>query len=106
MWNHLRAWRRTSSRTLQEVARQLGTTHTTVLRYEKGHLKVPNDVIKQLAEIYGCTPAELEFDPKDRKVGKSIHDAINLAKSMPPEITERWLEIGRLLLGEQKKERE
>lgn len=103
MHEHLRAWRRASRLTLQEVARRLGTTHTTVLRYEKGEVKVPADTLRLLAEIYGCTPAELEVDPKDRDRGKRVHDAIQLAKSLPPELNERWLEIGRLLLEERKK---
>lgn len=103
MFEHLRAWRRASSLTLQEVAGRLGTTHTTVLRYEKGEVKVPADTLRLLAEIYGCTPAELEVDPKDRDRGKRVHDAIQLAKSLPPELNERWLEIGRLLLEERKK---
>jgi transcriptional regulator with XRE-family HTH domain len=68
------AWRRASSLTLQEVAGRLGTTHTTVLRYEKGEVKVPNGTIRLLAEIYGCTPAELEVDPKDSIRTRSSSD--------------------------------
>jgi transcriptional regulator with XRE-family HTH domain len=104
MFVHLRAWRRASSLTLHEVARRLGATHTTLLRYEKGELTVSAEVIRLLAEIYGCTPAELEVDPGERERGKRIHDAIELAKSLPPDLNERWLEIGRLLLGAREKD--
>lgn len=66
-------------------------------------MTVPSDVIRLLAEVYGCTAAELDVDPKEREKGKRIHDAIQLAKSMSPDLTDRWLEIGRLLLEERKK---
>jgi len=103
MFEYLRSWRRASGLTLHDVARRLGTTHTTVLRYEKGQLTVSAGVIRLLAEIYGCTPAELEVDPKERQRGKRVNDAIQLAKSLPPHLNDRWLEIGRLLLDAEKK---
>ena len=103
MFPHLRAWRRAAGLTLHEVAQRLGTTHSTILRYEKGEFRLPVGAVQLLAEIYGCTPAELECEPGERKEGKRVHDAIELAKSLPPDLTDRWLEIGRILLGEPKK---
>ena len=97
MWQHLRAWRKLTGKTLVEVAKALGTTHSTVLRYERGEMKVPNEVIDQLAKLYGCVPAELQHDPAKREVGRRIHDAIELLHSLDPQAAERWLEIGRLL---------
>jgi transcriptional regulator with XRE-family HTH domain len=89
MFPHLRAWRRAAGLTLHEVAQRLGTTHSTILRYEKGEFRLPVGAVQLLAEIYGCTPAELECDPKERKEGKRVHDAIELAKSLPPDLSKR-----------------
>jgi hypothetical protein len=47
--------------------------------------------------LYGCTPAELEVPPNQRQKGKRVHDAILLAKSLPEEMVDRWLEIGQLM---------
>lgn len=56
-----------------------------------------SDIVRRLAEIYGCAPAELEMDPKDRKKGQRIHLAIELVQRLPPELVDRWLEIGQLM---------
>jgi len=97
MANFLREWRKLSDKTLVEVATVLGTTHTTILRYERGQMKVPAEVINALAEIYSCVPAELQFAPEDRASGRRIHEAITLLNDLDPEIAKRWIEIGKLL---------
>jgi len=74
---------------LVEVANVLGTTHTTILRYERGQMKVPVEVMNALAE--------LQFDPADRESGRRIHEALMLFNELDPEIATRWLEIGKLL---------
>ena len=38
--------------------------------------------------------------PGQREQGRRVHDAILLAKSLPAEVVDRWLEIGRLLTPE------
>jgi len=97
MDTHLRAWRKYAGRTLVDVGEYLRTSHTTVLRYERGEMKVPADVIDRLAELYGCTPSELQFHPDKRNLGRNIHDAIKILEEMNPDIAERWLEVGRLM---------
>ena len=62
----------------------------------------PADMIAALAELYGCTPAELEVDPAERHKGMRVHEAILLAKSLPEDAVDRWLEIGRLLKPEKR----
>lgn len=89
--------------TLHEVAQRLGTTHSTILRYEKGEFRLPVGAVHLFAGIYGCTPSELECEPGERKEGKRVHDAIELAKSLPPDLTDKWLEVGRVLLNDRKK---
>ena len=97
MWKNLRSWRRSAGFTLQEVAERLGTAHSSILRYERGEVKPSPEVIAALAELYGRTPAELEVPPNQRQKGKRVHDAILLAKSLPEEMVDRWLEIGQLM---------
>ena len=97
MSGHLRAWRKKSGRTLQQVAVALGTTHTTILRYERGDMKPPADMLRRLAELYDCLPAELQYDPAERDKGRRMHEALEILATLDPELAERWLEIGRLL---------
>jgi hypothetical protein len=63
-------------------------------------VKPSPEILAALAELYGCTPAELEVPPGQREQGRRVHDAILLAKSLPAEVVDRWLEIGRLLTPE------
>jgi transcriptional regulator with XRE-family HTH domain len=106
MWKNLRPWRKASGFTLQEVAERLGVTHSSILRYEKGAVKPSPEILTALAELYGCTPAELEVPSGKRQEGKRVHDAILLAKSLPGEVADRWLEIERLLAPEAAKKEE
>ena len=97
MSRHLRAWRQHAKCTLSAVGAYLGASHTTVLRYERGDMKVPADVIIRLAELYGCTPSELQFHPDNRDQGRNIHDAIQILQNLDPQIAEKWLEVGRIM---------
>jgi hypothetical protein len=63
-------------------------------------VKPSPEILAALAELYGSTPAELEVPPGQREQGRRVHDAILLAKSLPAEVVDRWLEIGRLLTPE------
>ena len=97
MWQHLRGWRKHSGWTLKRVACALGTTHTTILRYERGEMKLPPEILRELAQLYACKPSELQFDPKERDKGQRLHEALELLQDLEPEAEQRWLDIGRLL---------
>jgi transcriptional regulator with XRE-family HTH domain len=97
MANFLREWRKFSGKTLVEVAKILGTTHTTILRYERSEMKIPAEMVNALADLYRCVPAELQFAPADRETGRRIHEAIILLNDLDPDVATRWLEIGKLL---------
>jgi transcriptional regulator with XRE-family HTH domain len=88
--------------TLKQVATQLCISHTTLLRYETGAVMAPDEAIRRLAQIYDCTPAELQVEPRERRKGQRVHIAIDLAQNLPPELAERWIEIGRLLMEDNK----
>ena len=94
---HLKDWRTLRGLSLERVANELGTSHTTLMRWEGGVHKVPDERIKQLAEIYGCTPAELEHPPEQREMGQRVHEAIELAKTLSPDDAQLWLQTGRHL---------
>jgi len=102
MSKHLRAWRLEKRLTLVVVAEKLGTTHSTLLRWERGALSVPKKMVVRLAEIYGCSPAELEYDPTERARGQLVHMAIELAQSLPEEQARAWLEAGRMMKPREK----
>jgi len=51
MANFLREWRKFSGKTLVEVAKILGTTHTTILRYERSEMKIPAEMVNALADL-------------------------------------------------------
>lgn len=55
----LRAWREHRGLSLQQVADALRVTHTTVGRWEKGQMKIREEVLHALAELYKVSPRQL-----------------------------------------------
>ena len=55
---------------------------------------MPNGKFERLAEIYGCTPAELAYHPENRTRGAMLHAAMILAKDLPIDQAEAWVGIG------------
>ncbi len=70
---HLAAWRRHFDITLQELANKLGTTHTSVMRWEKGESGVDDKTFAAIAEAYGITVAELSAPPTDAAAAREMH---------------------------------
>lgn len=60
-------------------------------------MKLPQDILVELAKLYGCTPVELQFEPSERERGRRLHEAMELVQELSPEAAQRWIEIGRLL---------
>ena len=60
-------------------------------------MKLPRDVIEQLARLYECSSIELQFDPNERERGRRLQEAMEIVQEMDPDLAQRWLEIGRLL---------
>ena len=104
-WEYLRAWRLHNRMTLLCVARLAGTTHSTVLRWEKGKQSVPDEKFKKLAEIYGCTPAELAYHPTNRARGALLHAAMMLAKDLPLDRAVAWVGVGMTMASVEKQRR-
>jgi len=64
-------------------------------------MKLARETLLQLAQLYGCSPAELQFPPHERDQGQRLHEAMELAQQLDPEVAKKWLEIGRLLKSQQ-----
>lgn len=63
----LRAWRKHSGLSLQAVAEKLGMEdHTSLSRVERGIYPYSQDLLENLALIYGCDPAELLASDPER----------------------------------------
>ena len=70
---HLRAWRNHSGKTLEWVADALGTSHSTVQRWETGENGVQQETFEAIAHTYGITPAELSGPPQDASRARELH---------------------------------
>ena len=66
-WAHLRAWRKCAGMTLEEVGEALGTTHTSIRRWETGQSHVTAEALLRLAELYGAASIQdLTMAPPSR----------------------------------------
>ena len=96
--DHLKTWRLHCGLTLAQVAKVLGASHSTILRYEQGRLIPSDEAMVRLSALYGCRPCELMFTPDQRDRGRRQHEAIDLLKTMSDADAERWLAFGRNLI--------
>lgn len=58
----LRRLRKERHLTLEQVAKLLGVSESTVSRWETGTLFIPADAIERLSRLYGVRPVELFAD--------------------------------------------
>lgn len=62
----LRQWRKHRGLTLEAVGAEIGMDGTNLGRIEKGQVPYSQDLLEQLADIYGCEIADLLVrDPTD-----------------------------------------
>jgi len=95
---HLKTWRLHRGLTLAPVAKVLGTSHFTILRYEQGRYIPSDEALVRLSALYGCKPCEMMFPPDQRHRGRRQHEAIDLLTAMSDADAERWLAFGRNLI--------
>jgi transcriptional regulator with XRE-family HTH domain len=79
---HLRAWREYRNLTLERIANRLDVKHSTVLRWEKGNVRLEPSQVAALAAIYECTSEELAFRPEDRAKGQLMHRLLETFRSL------------------------
>lgn len=73
--NFLRQWRKHKGLTLETVGAEVGMTGPNLGRVEKGEVPYSQDLLEQLAEMYGCEIADLLVrDPTDPEGIWSIWD--------------------------------
>jgi transcriptional regulator with XRE-family HTH domain len=64
--NFLRQWRKHRGFTLETVGAEVGMTGPNLGRVEKGEVPYSQDLLEQLADMYGCEIADLLVrDPSD-----------------------------------------
>lgn len=57
---NIRNKRKASGMTLEDLAKQVGTSRQTIQRYESGVISnIPSDKIEKMANAFGCSPADL-----------------------------------------------
>lgn len=62
----LREWRQRRAKTLVQVADHLQMTHGQLSRIERGLSPYNQSLLEELADLYGCEPADLIIrDPND-----------------------------------------
>jgi transcriptional regulator with XRE-family HTH domain len=69
---YLLAWRRHLEKSQEWLAGELGTSHSTVLRWEKGQAGVDEKTFAEIARVYGITPAELSAHPNDASRSREL----------------------------------
>ena len=79
---HLLAWRQKMDKTQEWLANELGTSHSTVLRREKGTAGVDDATFAEIARIYGITVAELSASPEDAAKAKEMDRLMRALRDM------------------------
>lgn len=63
----IRKWRKFRGYTLENLAADVGSTHATLSRIERGKLPYGEDILEKLAWALKCTPADLLARDPSRK---------------------------------------
>ena len=91
--SHLVNLRKDAGLTVRELARQLGTDHTTVLYWERTGKVANTDLLLPVARILGVTVEEVLGEPKSRrgsvpggKLGQAFEAASKLPRSKQDKI--------------------
>ena len=93
--------------TLEELAKQVGTSKQTIQRYETGTISnIPSDKIEAIAVALGVSPAYLmgwedkktEPTVKDDKLTESQRLLIEFAKTVPEDKIDLLLKVMRSIV--------
>jgi transcriptional regulator with XRE-family HTH domain len=82
---HLKAWRNFLGKTSQWVANEIGTYHSTILRYEDGVSGVDDATFAALAKAYGVSVAELSVAPADAPRAREMDRILRAIQQMDTE---------------------
>jgi len=96
---HLRAWRLHLGKTTLELANILGTSHSTVLRWEGGENGVQQETFEAIAKAYGITPAELSAPPADAERARLLHRLLTILPEIDDGRLKRLTDLAEDLSG-------
>lgn len=95
---HLRAWRKAKGFSLENVANTLGTTQTTIGRWETNKTPISYESFKKLADIYGISVLQLMLPPDESENVKMSEDAYEIIKRLDENLIKLWLDLGYALI--------
>ena len=95
----LRAWREHVRLTLAEVAERLGTTQSTVSKWERGRTPVNLEILRDLAAIFGISPASLLFMPGEQGKADLLEQALRIVEAGDRDNLNAWLDLGARMFG-------
>ncbi|MBK1656868.1 helix-turn-helix domain-containing protein [Paracraurococcus ruber] len=81
----LRAWRKRLGKTAEWLANEIGTVHSTVLRYEAGTTGVDDATFEAIAKAYGISIAELSAHPNDAEKARAMDRILRAIRDMDEE---------------------
>ena len=96
---HLRAWRLHFEKTLDWLANELGTSHSTVIRWETGENGVQQETFEAIARAYGITPAELSAPPKEAGRARELHRIMAALQALDDRRLQRLADLAEDLAG-------
>jgi transcriptional regulator with XRE-family HTH domain len=94
---HLEAWRKHFRRTLLWLANELGTSHSSLQRAEKGISGVDETTFRAIAAIYGITPAELSVHPSEADKARQLDRIFLRLRHLSPESLKTIAELSEQL---------
>lgn len=80
--NYLRAWREHRGMTQEQVAEALQRSHTTIGRWEKGNMRISEEDLARIAELYSATPNQLRSPVEQAKFVERLDKLQDIIRGM------------------------
>jgi transcriptional regulator with XRE-family HTH domain len=97
---HLRSWRLHLGKTTLDLANIIGTSHSTVLRWEAGENGVQQETFDAIAKAYGITPAELSAPPAEAERARLLHRLMSILPQIDDRRLQRLTDLAEDLSGD------
>lgn len=95
---HLRAWRKTKGFSVENVANALGTTQTTIGRWEVNKSPISYESFKEIAKLYGISVLQLMLPPDESEKVEILEEAYKIIKGLDESLIKLWLDLGYALI--------
>ena len=100
---NIKARRREKQISVTELAKEIGLTHSTIVRYENGTIRIiPKDQLEKIARVLNCTVEDLtegdfKYSAKKKVSSKAVSDEemtlIRKYRQLPPQVQNTIKEI-------------